>query len=74
VFALGAVLVRCLPRTGVPEALRDAVQRALHAYPEHRSTAAELQRDLVQILHGADRPVAPRDLTELAVGTAAFRR
>jgi serine/threonine-protein kinase len=74
VFALGAVLVRCLPRTGVPEALRDAVQRALRAYPEHRSTAAELQRDLVQILHGADRPVAPRDLTELAVGTAAFRR
>jgi serine/threonine-protein kinase len=74
VFALGAILHRCLPRTGVPQALRDAVERALQPYPEYRPAAAELQQDLVQILHGAERPVAPRDLAEIAVATATFRR
>lgn len=75
VFALGTVLRRCLSDTETPRALRDVVERALHPFPEHRATAAELRRELVQILHEADRPVAPRDvtdLTELASARATF--
>ena len=67
VFALGTILHTCLPQTGVPQALRDAVGRALEPYPERRSTAAELQGEMAEILHAGNRQVAPRDLTELAV-------
>lgn len=72
VFALGAVLRRCLPQTGIPEALLDAVERTLQPYPEDRATATELEQELVQILHGADRPVVPRDLIDLAATAATW--
>lgn len=67
VFALGAVLRRCLPQAGVPSALGHVIERALQRYPEHRPTAAELRQDLIQILHDAEQPVAPREIAELAV-------
>lgn len=66
VFALGAVLRRCVPGAGVPDALLDAIDRAMHPYPEQRPTATELREDLTEMLHTAKRPVAPRKVAELA--------
>jgi serine/threonine-protein kinase len=74
VVALGVVLRRCLPQAGVPSALQDVIEGALHPYPEHRPTAAELRQDLIQILHAADGPVTPREVAELAVVAAPRRR
>jgi len=71
VFALGAVLRRCLPGAGAPEALRDLTGRAMRPYPEQRPTAAELRDELTRILHTAERPVAPREVAELASANPA---
>jgi serine/threonine protein kinase len=67
VFALGAVLRRCMPRAGVPDALGDVIDRAMQPYPEQRPTAAELRQEVTRILHTAERPVTPRELAALAV-------
>jgi serine/threonine protein kinase len=71
VFALGAVLRRCVPEARVPDALLDAIDRAIHPYPEQRPTATELHEDLTGLLHTAKRPVAPREIAELASVTEA---
>jgi hypothetical protein len=67
VFALGAVLRRCMPQAGVPDALRDLIDWAMQPYPEQRPTAAELRREVTRILHTAERPISPRELAALAV-------
>lgn len=67
VFALGAVLRRCLRHAEVPAAIRELIEWTVQPYPEHRPTAAELRRELVRILHAARRPPAPREIAELAV-------
>jgi len=71
VFALGAVLRNCLPGTSVPEALRELIDRATQAYPEQRPSAAELREELTRLLHTAQRPLAPREVAELASATPA---
>jgi len=67
VFALGAIVSRCLPQAGAPESLRDALERATNPYPEQRPTAAELQQELTSILHTAERRVTPPDIAALTV-------
>jgi len=69
VFALGAVLRKCLPQSGLPAALRDLMEWALQPYPECRPTAVELRRELIQILHAAARPVSPREIAELSAAS-----
>ncbi len=71
VFALGAVLRRCVADAGVPDALRELIGRAMHRHPEHRLTASELRDGLTRVLHTAERPVAPRELAELASAAPA---
>lgn len=51
VFSLGLILEACLPRRGVPHALRMTVAHATERYQEHRATARELEDDLTAILH-----------------------
>jgi serine/threonine protein kinase len=69
VFALGALLRECLPGAGVPKALREAINWATQPYPEHRPTATELREELTRTLHTVGRPVAPREVAELACAT-----
>ncbi len=69
VFALGAILRRCVPRVGVPESIRHLIAQAMQPYPEQRPTAAELQQELTRILHTAERPVTPVELAALSVAT-----
>ena len=75
VFALGVILQRCLRQRDTPEPLERLLERATHAYPEQRPSAAELHRELVRIVHRAGRPVGPRDiatLVERSDGDALF--
>jgi hypothetical protein len=58
VFALGAILRKCLPQVGVPDALRHVIYDATRPYPEQRPSAADLQRELTRIVHAAERPIA----------------
>ena len=69
VFALGAVLRRCLPGTDVPGRLRELIAHATQTYPERRPTAAALRAELTRILHTAARPVAPAEIAELALAS-----
>jgi len=71
VFALGAVLRRCVADASVPDPLRELIDRAMHRHPEHRLTASELRDGLTRVLHTAERPVAPRELAELASAAPA---
>ncbi len=65
VFALGAILRRCVPRMGVPESLQRLIDHATQPYPEQRPAAAELQQELTHLLHAAERPVTPREIAAL---------
>jgi hypothetical protein len=70
IFALGVVLRKCVPQTGVPDALHDLINRAMQPYPEQRPTAIELRQELTGVLHTADRSVTPRELAAAAAATA----
>jgi hypothetical protein len=70
VFALGAVLRKCVPQAGVPDALHDLISRATQPYPEQRPTAVELRQELTRVLHTGDRSVTPRELAAAAVAAA----
>jgi serine/threonine-protein kinase len=71
VFALGAILHRCVSKVGVPETLREVIDQAMQRYPEQRPTAATLQEELTCILHAAHHSVPPREIATLSE-TAAF--
>ena len=66
VFALGVMLRKCVPSTGVPDPLRDLIDWAMQTYPEQRPTATELRQELTGILHTAARAVTPRQLSAVA--------
>jgi len=72
VFALGAILRRCISEADTPQALCNVIDHAMESYPEHRPTAAELQQELACVLHTAQYPVVPRDIATLSE-IAAFR-
>ena len=58
VFALGTILGRCTDERALPDAVANAVARATHTLPEHRSTAAELHDALAVALRDAEPAAA----------------